>query len=197
MKNRHNIITLAGFILLTVSSGVLATENLEVFTENKSRVIRMEMSNPSEVAIDVHLYDESNSPIYSDRIGSRSTFEHSYDLSGLEDGTYKLISEMGHMQYNRILEVKGMEVKISDSFYSFTPVFKMQDGLVLVHFINNERADIGISIEDESGALFDSFNKGDEPVFSEAFAVDNLARGSYTLKFASQGKFHTFEFEVD
>ena len=197
MKKNYIIIALAGFTLLTVSSGVRASENLRVFTDENSMVIRMEMSSPMEAAIDVHLYDGSNSAIYSDRIGRLSTFEESYDFSGLEDGTYKLVSEMGHMQYNRILNVNGTEVKISDSFYSFSPLFKMQDGLVHVQYINNERAEIGISIEDESGALFDSFYEGDEPIFAEAFAVDNLSRGSYTLKFISQGEFHTFEFEVD
>jgi len=183
--------------LLAISSGAHASENMEVIAEENSRVIRIKMLSPTSETMDVTLFNDRNKVIQMDIIEEVSNFEHSYDLSGFEDGTYTLVSEMANMHFHRVLEVRGSGVKLADSYYTFNPVFKMEDDKVLVHYINNGTKDIGISIEQGSEILYDSYYGNDDQVFSKAFAIGKLAIGNYTLRLVTQGEFHSFEFEVD
>ena len=184
-------------MLMVISLGAIASENLEVTTEVNSRVIRLNMSTPTAETMDLLLFNDRNRVIYQDKIASLSLYEESYDFSDLKDGTYTLVSAVANMRLSRVLDVRGSEVKLADSYYTFQPHFKLVDDKILVHYVIEGNKDIGISIESGSTTLFDAFYGNNERVFAKTFAIGDLAKGSYTLHFVSQGEFYSFDFEVD
>jgi len=184
-------------LLMVISPGAGASENLEVTTEVNSRVIRMNMNTPTSETMDVLLFNDRNRMIHQDKIESLSLYDESYDFSDLKDGTYTLVSAVANMRLSRVLEVEGSEVKLADSYYTFQPHFKVVDDRILVHYVVEGNKDIGISIESGSTTLFDAFYGDNERIFAKSFAIDDLSKGSYTLHFVSQGEFYSFDFEVD
>ena len=199
MKTSYNHIklSLALSLIMAISLSASATERLEVNTDLNSRVVNMKMVNPASETMDLALINDRDRIIFQEKIENAGNFEQSYDLSGHEDGVYTLVLERENIKFHRVLEVRGSGVTISDSYYTFKPVFKIDGNKVLVHYINNGQREIGISIEQGSKTLFDTYYGDNEQIFSEAFDLRNLANGNYTLNFVTQGEFHAFEFEVD
>ncbi len=123
------VLALCGFFL---SPTVTATEILKVSTVENSSVILLEIDDPSESEISVLLLDQNSHVIYRDRVDAGSTFETSYDFAGTKNGTYTLISEMGNMRFNRVFSVKESDVRLVDSFYSFSPQMEIRDNRVVI-----------------------------------------------------------------
>lgn len=199
MKNINKLLFTSvlslSFILVSLESR--ASENLEVTIIENSRMLRMEVNNPSIEVINVFLYNEKNNSIFSKRVELGETFENQFDFTGLKNGTYKLVSEVAHMKVNRVLEVRDSQVYLMDSYYSFLPVFSQTDNMLSVQYINNGRKDIGLSIEGPKGVLYDTFNDDGDLVFSKGYSLENLEYGKYTFQISSQGEFYTHEFELD
>jgi hypothetical protein len=186
----------AAIISMLSTSEVKAFLNLEVIIEDNSNIVTMKMVTPGFDAIDFTLLNERNRLIRQERAVSPSSLEHSFDFGNLKDGRYTVISEINHLRYNKIFEVRGSQVEMIESFSTFAPVFKMEDEKIFVHYPLNGQEDIGISIESEKAVYFDSYFNDVEQVFSQAFDIDLLSRGSYTLTVATQGQFYDFDFEV-
>ncbi len=195
--NRYLPHVIALSLLFAISSGARASERLEVNIENNTKLVHVTINSPVSESMDLVLFNDQNRVIYEEKLENVSRFEHSYDLSGYEEGTYTLVLEKENMNYHRVIDVRGSGVTLADSFYTFKPVFKMVDDKLLVHYINNGHREIGISIEHGSETLFENYYGNHEQVFSEVFTVEDLGIGNYTLRFVSQGEFHAFEFEVD
>jgi hypothetical protein len=189
--------SIATMMLVTISLRTSAIENLEVITEDNSKVVRMELDKPIGVPMDVILKNNWDRVIYQNRIDGISPFEHSYDFGDLRDGTYKLVSSASNLRLNRTLEVRDSEVEVTESYTSFQPQFKLEDDKLMVHYIMNEKKDIGISIQHGSDVVYDGFYGKNDGFFSRVYALDELEQGSYTIQFVSKGEFYTFEFELD
>ena len=199
MKTLFNIrlIALLAISLMLSSLEARTFGDIEVFFEENSKVVYLKLENPAMESLDLLLLDDRNRVIKQKDLGNLSNLEYSYDFSDLKDGNYTLVSELNHMRFNKVMEVRDSRVKMINSFYSFAPEFKLQDDKVLVHYILNGDRNISISIEKGSETIFDTYFDNNERVFSKAFAINELESGSYTLQFASQEDFYSFEFEVD
>jgi len=194
---RNMTYVFASVMLVTISFRANAIEKLEVITEENSKVITLKMDSPIGEAMDVALLNNRERVIYEDQIASLTSFEDTYDLGHLEDGTYTLVSSVANMRLHRILEVNGSEVELVDSYTTFKPQFKMIDGMLVVHYVIEGTKDIGISVESGLGTLYDSYYSNNERIFSKAFRLDDLARGNYTLNLVSDGEFFSYDFRVD
>jgi len=190
-------IAFSSIAVLAFSSEVIAIENLEVTSIENSRMIRMETSAPGNSSFDIFLMDKRNRSIYQERVDMGSSFEKVFDFTGFKDGTYTLVSEMENMRLNRVFEVKGNEVNLKESFYSFIPRFKFEDGRLLVHYINNGKEDIDITLTGGSGDLFSSNFDGDDLIFHKTFLTEDLMGGLYTLKFSARGETFRYDFEIN
>ena len=199
MKTLLNIrlIALLAITLMLSSFEARAFGDIEVFIEENSKVVYVKFENPAKESLDLILLDERDRVIKQNEIGNLSNLEYSYDFSDLTDGNYTLVSELNNMRYNKVIEVRDSRVRMINNFYTFAPEFKLQDDKILVHYILNGDRNISISIDKGSETIFDSYFDSNEPVFSKAFAINRLESGSYTLQFASQEDFYSFEFEVD
>lgn len=188
-----------GLVVISASVRASATEILKVTALENSPVIRMEISDPSLKEINLYLFDQNNRAVFRDRVDPGSTFETSFDFSETVNGTYKLVSEMGHMKFNRIFSVSESKVRLVDSFYSFSPQFALEDGKMLVQYINSVGNSIGVAIENvnENSVIFEDFYGTTPLTFSKVFDVDHLNRGDYKLTLSTGGEFYAYDFSID
>jgi hypothetical protein len=199
MKAINNIqaYLLGALIFVAGVTQARAFENVEVSIEDNSNVVQLKISNPSIGNLDLMLLNSRDQVIREDRMGDLSSLEQSYNFDGLKEGTYTLVSSLRHMHYTKVLEVRDSKVTMTDSYYSFSPTFKMEDDKILVHYVMEGDRDVSVSIEQNSDTIFDSFFDNNEKVFSKAFAIDGLSSGSYTMRVVSQDDFYSYEFQVD
>jgi hypothetical protein len=173
-----------------------AFEIMNVSANETSGIIEMEMSTPSPKSFDLYLLDKRGQTIYESSVSEGSTFDKSLDMKNFRNGTYTLVSVKESMKYHRVIEIRDSRVELKETFFSFTPQFKVEGDVILVHFINQNKDIIDVSIENRSGFLYQTAHFDKEPVFSQAYGIDNLQKGYYTLSFSAGRDLHTFDFEV-
>jgi len=199
MKNLHTTFILTGFILI-FSIGMRpaeATGNLEVNTLDNEKMVRMELNTPASVAISVRLYDEADRIFYNDQISAGTTFEDEFDFSTVRKGTYRLVSELGSLRYNRIFQVDENLVEFKESYYTIIPQFKKEQDQLMVHMINNQENSLGVSIEDEYGRVFDAYYDAPGDTFERIYALDDLSSGDYVIHLISGKEMFSYEFTVE
>jgi hypothetical protein len=187
----------AAFLTFTFAAPVAATGNLEVSTLENEKTVRMELNAPAEGEINLVLYDQSDRIFFNDRISAGTTFEEEFDFSTVRRGTYRLVSEMGNMRYNRIFSVGKDAVELRESYYSFVPQFKVDGDRLLVHHIKDANEDIGISIEDSYGQVFDAYYEDSGTTFSKVFGLDRLGNGSYVIRIMTGNGLFSHEFSIE
>ncbi len=199
MKTIHTTFIATGLMIIfsLVASPAGATGNLEVNTLENEKTVRMELSTPAEGEINVILFDAAERILYNDRISAGATFEDEFDFSTVRKGTYRLISELGSLRYNRVFHVDENAVKFQESYYMFIPQFKYEEDQLMVHFINNQQNSLGISIEDEYGRVFDAYYDAPGDTFSRIYALDDLSTGSYVIHLLSGEEMFSYEFTVE
>lgn len=199
MKNINKLFftSLISMIFILGSFSTRASENLDVVIIDNSNIIRMEVKNPSSEAMDIYLFNENKREIFSKRVGLGEILESQYDFTNLKNGTYTLVSEVAHMRLNRVIEVKDSQANLVDRYYSFLPVFTQKDDQLLLHYVSNGGEDIGVSIENSKGEIFDDYYDNEDLIFTKTYSFENLEAGIYKFKFVSNGIFHTYEFEVN
>ena len=84
----------------------------------------------------------------------------------------------------------------NENLIAFSPIFSEKDGLLTVQYINNGGKDIGISIENESGVVFDAFYSNADIVFTNTYSFEDLEPGTYTFHITSKGVFYSYEFKL-
>jgi hypothetical protein len=199
MKKNNKILfaSMISLSLILFSLESRASENLEIVIIENSPLMKMEVKNPSFEEIDVYLYNQNDRRIFSDRIGAGETFESQFDFSELRNGTYTLVSEVSNMRLNRVIQVSGNKAELVDSYYTFLPVFELEENRFKIYYINNGAEDIGISIESKLNNYYDAYYDNAGLVFTRVYSLENFEPGSYKVTFSSKGDFHTYEFRVD
>lgn len=199
MKIKNSNPILLGIIILsfTIISSVEATENLEVSRIEKSKMVRMELNTPAEAAINVRLLNANDRILYSDQISAGATFEDEFDFSTVRNGTYRIVSELGNKRYNRVFTVTDNAVEFKESFYSFVPQFELKDETLLVHYIKNFDGNVGISIEDETGRIFDAYYEEDAFEFANAYGLEGLQPGAYVFHLQSGKEHFSYTFIIE
>jgi hypothetical protein len=199
MKTRHIILTMMSslFMLFSAVGTVKATEEVEVNTIEASKKIRMELSAPVYFEINVTLYGSFSRVLYNDQIAPGATFEDEFDFSAVRNGTYRLVSQKGHMKYHRVFSVSDSGVEMTDSYYSFYPQFKQEGDLLRMQFINTAQSGVSVRIVDAWGEVFNDYYSDPGKVFSATYGLNRLPAGYYTLQFESDDVFYTHEFTVE
>jgi len=196
--NKKTLITsVFGLSFILLSFNTRANEILEVKIDENTPVVRMKVNHPSANEIDFYLYNANDRMIFSERAELDESFESKVDFSGYRNGTYTLISEVGNMRLNKILEVKDSKVELIDRYYSFRPVILQEGDLLTVYFINNEGRDIGVSIENSSNTYYDAYYGGEDRTFHKVYNLENLSTGEYTFWFSANGEFFSHVFKVN
>jgi hypothetical protein len=175
----------------------MATGNLEVKTVENDKTVRMAINTPAEGEISLLLYDQFDRVYFNDRISAGTTFEEEFDFSAVRRGTYRLVSEMGNMRYNRVFKVGKDAVEFQESFYSFVPQFKVDGDRLLVHLIKNPEVTLGVSIEDGFGQVFDAYYEDPGNTFSKVFGLDGLESGFYVFRLMSGNEVFSHEFTIE
>jgi len=194
---QHILFSGAAFVILTFATPVSATGNLEVSTLENEKTVRMELNAPAEGEINLVLYGQSERIYFNDRISAGTAFEEEFDFSTVRRGTYRLVSEMGNMRYNRIFRVSRDAVEFQESYYSFVPQFRIEGDRLLVHHIKDANEDVGISIEDSYGQVFDAYYEDSGTTFSKVFGLDRLGNGSYVIRIMTGSELFSHEFSIE
>lgn len=194
---QHIVFSSIAFMAFSLLSPVMATGNLEVNTLENDKTVRMALNTPAEGEISLVLYDQFDRIYFNDRISAGTTFEEEFDFSAVRRGTYRLVSEMGNMRYNRVFKVGKDAVEFQESYYSFVPQFKVDGDRLLVHHIKAPSETVAVSIEDAYGQIFDAYYGDSGNIFTKVFGLDRLERGSYMIRFMSGNEMFSHEFTVD
>jgi hypothetical protein len=196
LNKKYALIFTAAF-LVVITLNVRAFDNMEVIIEENSSFVQLKMTNPAVESMNVFLLNQRDRVIQQDRIEHLSAFEQSYDFSELKDGTYTLVSQMQHMRYNKVLEVRDNQVEMTDAYYSFTPVFKMKDDMILVNYLLNGSEDIAITVKRYSKPIFHGYYGNNEYSFEKIFSLEDLPAGDYSLQLASNKDTYAYDFSVE
>lgn len=196
-KVQHILFSSIAFIAFSLLSPAMATGNLEVNTLKNEKTVRMALNTPAEGEISLVLYDQSDRIHFNDRISAGATFEEEFDFSTVRRGTYRLVSEMGNMRYNRVFKVGKDAVALQESYYTFVPQFKVDGDRLLVHLIKDANEDVGISIEDGYGQVFDAYYEAPGPTFSKVFRLDDLESGFYEIRLMFGSELFSHEFTIE
>ncbi len=198
MKLKNKLFTALGAIVMSflMMLPVGATENLEVNAIEASKKIQLELGSPAEAEIDVRIYNNLNRKIYSDRISAGATFEREIDFSTFREGTYRLITELENVRYNRVLEVNADGIAFTDSYYSYVPFFIQEDEMMKVQFKNNLDSNIRVTFEDGWGEFFETYYQDPGRSFGAIFNLKELPRGTYFVRLYSGRDTFSYEFEI-
>lgn len=199
MKTKNYFIAVAGAFVLSffMMSPLDASENLEVSAIEASKKIRMELETPANAEIEVNIFNNFNRVLYSDRISAGTTFETEFDFSTLKEGTYRLVSELGNIRYNRVLEVNDRGIEFKDSYYTYVPFFIQEGELMKVQFKNSLENSVRIQFEDSWGEIFEVYYQEPGISFGAMFSLQELPRGSYLIRLITGRDSFTQEFEMN
>lgn len=193
---RNLTVTIFSLMAILISTNSNAMINLNVTTNENSKLIQMELLTPSSEEINIYLLNKRDKELYRERIMGGSTYSNLYDFEDFKKGTYTLVSEIENMRFNRTIEVNEAGAKVIDSYYTFSPTFKIDQGELLVHYISDVKDNVDISIDGLTGFSYDATFSSEDMVFSRAFEIDKLEKGFYTMSFFSRGEYHSYDFEV-
>jgi hypothetical protein len=194
---QHIIFSSIAFIAFSFLSPAMATGNLEVNTLENEKTVRMALNTPAEGEISLVLFDQYDRIYFNDRISAGTTFEEEFDFSTVRRGTYKLVSEMGNMRYNRVFKVGKDAVEFQESYFSTVPQFRLEGDMLLVHLIKDANEDVGISIEDAYGQVFDAYYEDPGNTFSKVFGLDDLESGFYEIRLMYGSELFSHEFTLE
>ncbi len=199
MKRKNNFYIGLGTMVMSflMMLPIGATENLEVKSIEASKKIQLELGSPAEADIDVRIYNNLNRNVFSDRISAGATFEREIDISNFREGTYRLISELENVRYNRILEVYDDGIDITDAYYSYVPFFIQEDELMKVQYKNSLDANIRIAFEDSWGEFFETYYQDPGSSFGTIFNLKELPGGTYFVRLYSGRDTFSYEFEIE
>jgi len=200
MKIKRNFIAIpiVGMFLFSLPVSSKSFENVEVEMVENERAVIMEVKNENLLSINVSLFTNNEREIFSERVENGETFESKIDFEGLRNGRYTLVSQIGNMKVNKVLEVKDTQVELVDRYYSYVPTFAQEGDLLTVYYINDMSAAIGVSIEDDFYSYLDTYyDSSDNTIFKKVYSLKNLEPGTYQFNMTSKGEFFTHEFEVE
>jgi hypothetical protein len=176
--------------LTTRASGYLNVSSLE----NSTKLL-LELSNKAPEQIDFYVLNNRDQKFFKTNISGTSEFSEVIDLSELENGRYTLVTQLANQKYNQVIKVKNNMIEEIDSYYSFEPVYKLENNSLYVHHIDDRSEIVQVRIENQFGEQFEE-EFFFEDVFSKAFKLDYLTEGYYTLNLSTERDSFTFEFEV-
>jgi hypothetical protein len=182
--------TYTRFTVLALIFSVFATINisasgyLNISSMENSMNVRLELAAPTSETIDFYVVDNRNRQLHSKSISGTSDYNELLDLSGLKNGRYTLVTEVANQKFNKVIKVKDNTITELDSYYSFEPVFKLQDETLQILHIDDRSNFILVSIENENGEMYSEEFYMDV-IFSESFSLENLVNGNYTVSLST------------
>jgi len=208
MLNTENRNIMKKGTMYTIATGVIfllifsvlpagATENVEVNAIEQSKTIRMELNTPASEMIEVTLYGRFDRVLYNDRICAGETYEDKFDFSAVKKGSYKLVSQLRNMKFNRVIQVSEQGVEITERYFTFAPQFRQEGDTLKVHFLNQPNKNIGIAIDEAWGNVYDAFYFQTDDIFSVNYDLRKLPEGTYTLQLMHGSETYTHEFSID
>ncbi len=198
-RSKKYSLLLVAMVLITGAASVnlRGIESLEVSAIENTRMIRLETNAPSVNSFELLLMDRWNRTIYSENISSEAEFEKIIDLSGYKNGTYRIIAQSGNLRLNKVIRVTGDRIETRDSYYSFVPQFRTENGKILVHYINHGVNSIDMVIESASGIHLDQGIVSIPASVNYAIPTGQLASGHYTLYFYAGRELFTHRFRIN
>lgn len=164
------------FVTLT---GKANDEKLSLITKKESKSLVFELESKSQET-DIKLFDDANHIIYSENIYGVS-YAKKFDLTKLENGFYYFTTEDSLKKITYTISVEGSDVKILKRKESTKPVFKKENGMVYLNFLNLDKKEVEIEVLDSANRLVFSEKYENELIIEKAFNFKKAFEDSYTI----------------
>ena len=150
MKNLVKISFLVGFLFISTSA-IAKDRDFSVSFENvNSKTLTFEVANAENVSL--WMYDDSDDELYSEKIENEARVVKSYNMEGLNAGTYYLVAESAQLirkykitvDENGVIAAEMPETEIAKPEYIIDGHFvdlKMSDLEEDVHILVQDLAD--------------------------------------------------------
>ncbi len=182
---------LVGFPLLSFASG-----DINIVKEKDSGELkRIKIEIPELFDLDVTIYDEKGQTIYFNSFEKNSKSSQIFNFSQLENGEYTIISKGGFQTITKTLLVKDNNFEVLEKSVEISPLFELKNNLLTVNYLNKNKNDIIINIENNSNVIYSEKING-KLDFNKAIDVSNLSRGSYYISLNVNNKIHGYSFNI-
>jgi len=199
MKNtRKFLLTAALSAIISFSAyDSKAFDAVELEIMEDTRIVRMAVSNPATLPVEITLINSFNREIITEKIEAGETFESRIDFSELRNGTYTLVSTAGNLRTHKVLSVRNSSVEHKETFTSFIPVFRQDNETLTVYYIDDPGSAVDIYIDNERYYFKDRRFTNESGIFEKVFSLELMNPGSYQFSLTSGGEEFNYEFEVN
>ncbi len=84
-----------------------------------------------------------------------------FNFTNLENGVYKLVTTTGHKVVTNEIQVNESEIKLNKTEVEFQPVYRLEDKLLKIDFLNTDAHEVRLTISENKIANYTGINAYD------------------------------------
>lgn len=195
MKTKKFLSIAAGALLFTSAFHVKASSPfIDILIMEIPTKSIVQVSAADAVDAFVYITDQEGTVMFHDVINSESISTRVFDFSNLQDGTYTIYSESDFVDITKTIELKDSKIESVNKETEYKPIFKVEDNILKVNFLNQKMNDIEFSLENPTNIFHEEKNEGNFS-YQKQIDVSNLMRGEYFAKLDTGVRtfYHFFE----
>jgi len=192
--------TVMVFLVATlVAGGAMASGNLKVnFASSNADVTAVEISNVAVSAYEIEISDEYGDELYSmEIIAPAGTLNKKYDFSGIDNGMYWYKVKTDKETKTSRIHVEDGTVKVLDTRKAVEPIFKMEDDMLKVSFLNFPKEDVKLYVYDAKNTLMIEEELGSDMAIHKALDFSDVFYGDYEVVIANDMDIFDFQVSVE
>jgi hypothetical protein len=176
-----------GIFAIFFASVAFASGNLQVnLLSNDTESAIVKINNAKMVNYEIKLVDEYGDRLYSMKTKApQNELKKRYDLTNLEDGVYWYTVEIDKEKVTKQLAIKNGVVEVVDIRKSVEPYFQQKDNYIDLSMLNYGKEDIKIYVYDQSSALIDKAELGNDFTINKRVDLSELRPGNYNIVVAN------------
>jgi hypothetical protein len=179
MKTILNVLFTFAFLLVINSVFAVGNLKLNVSMQNSQNAI-VDISSYSDEMFSLSLIDENgNTLYYRENEGSGKNFQKIFDLSKLENGTYRLKVVCNSISSERLIQKTNNNFLVGDESTTIAPYFEFNNNILKCTYLNFSKEKVVLHIFNSDSELFDKA-LGTEFTIHHGVDLSKLEPGDYT-----------------
>lgn len=191
MVNRKANLVLLAIASLGISAYAAGDINITDMVERSKAKVQIEV--PTHEDVTVYVTDDDGRRLLYDVIDKNSKYSKVFDFTQVDDGMYIFTTETGQATVTKTIELKDENIFVKNKEFLFKPIFKMEDDILMVHFLNQLDEEVSVSMKSTTRDYYEEAGYS-EMVYDKSFDVKNLPAGEYTFTLASGNRVYYYNF---
>lgn len=154
-------------------------------------LVALENEKPSP--FEVRITDEDGQTVFYKNVRRPGKEYHKiYDLTALENGRYEVFFNIDNTRAKRNIEIKDNQVTVSETSYSYDPIFQFENENLKITYLNFDQEDFNLRLY-RNGQLVHESKIGNDFAITRGFNLSRLDLGNYDVVLSSNQKqyYHT------